>query len=62
MDGLGEYYAKWNKSDRERQILYDITYMWNLKNTTKKEIVKYNKLMNITKKQQTHRHKEQTGG
>ena len=21
-------------SDRERQILYDITYMWNLKNTT----------------------------
>ena len=23
-----------NKSDRERQILYDIIYMWNLKNTT----------------------------
>ena len=32
--GLGGHYAKWNKSDRERQILYDITYMWNLKNTT----------------------------
>ena len=31
MDGFGGYYAKWNKSDRERQILYDITYMWNLK-------------------------------
>ena len=30
MDGLGEHYAKLNKSDRERQI-YDITYMWNLK-------------------------------
>ena len=28
MDGLGGHYAKWNKSDRERQILYDITYMW----------------------------------
>ena len=27
MDGLGRYYAKLNKSDRERQILYDITYM-----------------------------------
>ena len=27
MDGLGGHYAKWNKSDRERQILYDITYM-----------------------------------
>ena len=23
-----------NNSDRERQTLYDITYMWNLKNTT----------------------------
>ena len=34
MDGLGGYYAKWNKSHRERQILYDITYMWNLKNKT----------------------------
>ena len=34
MDGLGGYYAKWNTSDREKQILYDITYMWNLKNTT----------------------------
>ena len=34
MDGFGGHYAKGNKSDRERQILYDITYMWNLKNTT----------------------------
>ena len=31
MDGLGRYYAK---SDRESQILYDVTYMWNLKNVT----------------------------
>ena len=31
MDGLGGYFANWNKSDRERQILYDIIYMWNLK-------------------------------
>ena len=34
MDGLGGHYAKWNKSDRERQIPYVITYMWDLKNTT----------------------------
>ena len=27
MDGLGGHYVKWNKSDRERQILYDMTYM-----------------------------------
>ena len=33
VDGLGGNYAKWNKSDRERQMLYDITYVWNLKNT-----------------------------
>lgn len=25
------YYAKWNKSYRERQILYNFTYAWNLK-------------------------------
>ena len=30
MDGSRDYYAKWSKSEKERQILYDITYMWNL--------------------------------
>ena len=25
MDGLGGLYAKWNKSDQGKQILYDIT-------------------------------------
>ena len=28
MDGLRDYHTKWSKSDRERQIPYDITYMW----------------------------------
>ena len=28
------HYAKWNKSDRQRQILYVFTYVWNLKNKT----------------------------
>ena len=37
MDGLRGYYAKWNKSDKERQILYDFTYMWNLKNKTNEQ-------------------------
>ena len=32
MDGPRGYYAKWNKSDTEQQILYDFTYMQNLKN------------------------------
>ena len=41
-----------NKSDRERQITYDITYMWNLKNMTSMNL--------FTKQKQTHRHREQT--
>ena len=39
-----------NKSDRERQILFDVNCMWNLQNT---------RLVNITKKRQTHSHREQ---
>ena len=37
MDGPGDYHTKWSKSDRERQISYDITYMWNLKNKRYKQ-------------------------
>ena len=32
MDGTRGYYAKQNKSVRERQIQYDFTYIWNLRN------------------------------
>ena len=32
-DGPGDCYAKWNKPVRERQVLYDLTHMWNLMNT-----------------------------
>ena len=35
MDGPRAYHNKWSKSERE-QILYDITYMWNLKYNTNK--------------------------
>ena len=31
MDGPRDYHIKWSKSDRQREILYDITSMWNLK-------------------------------
>ena len=34
MDGPGKYYANWNKSDRGRQILYDITKMYDQKKTS----------------------------
>ena len=40
MIGLRGYYAEQNKSDRERQIQYDFTYMWNLKT---KQMNKHNK-------------------
>ena len=31
MDGPRDYLSKWSKSDKEREILYDTSYMWNLK-------------------------------
>ena len=31
MGGPRDDHTKWSKSDRERQISYDITYMWSLK-------------------------------
>ena len=37
MDGPRGYYAKWDKSDRERQRLYDFTYTWNLKSKTNEQ-------------------------
>ena len=49
MLGSREYYSQWNKSERERQILY-ITYMWNL------EIIQ----RNVYAKKETHRYKKQT--
>ena len=30
MDGPRDYHIEWSKSDRERQVSYDITHMWNL--------------------------------
>lgn len=32
LNGAREYYAQWYKSNRERQILHDIIYMYHLKN------------------------------
>ena len=34
MDGPRDYHTKWSKSERERQIPNDVTYMWNLKYDT----------------------------
>ena len=40
MDRPREYHSKWSKSDRGAQILYSITYMWNLKYDTNELIYK----------------------
>ena len=45
-----DYHTTWSKSEKERQIPYDITYMWNLKYDTNVS----------TKQKQTYR--EQTCG
>ena len=34
MDATRDYHTKWAKSERERQIPYDISYMCNLKYDT----------------------------
>ena len=34
MDGPRDYHTKRSKSEKERQIPYDITYMWDLKYDT----------------------------
>ena len=34
VDGPREYYAEQNMSIRERQLLYDLTHIWDLRNKT----------------------------
>ena len=34
LDVTRDDHTKWSKSERERQIPYDLTYMWNLKYNT----------------------------
>ena len=38
MDGPRDFHANWSKPDRERQISYDIAYMWNLKKNDTNEL------------------------
>ena len=37
MDESSKSYAEWNKSQRNRHLLYDFTYMWNLKKQTNEQ-------------------------
>ena len=38
VDRPRDYYIKGSKSDRKRQISYNMTYMWNLKSDTNEPI------------------------
>ena len=40
IDGPGDCHPKWRKSEKERQIQYDITYIWNLTHDTNEHIYK----------------------
>ena len=51
-DGTRDSHTKRSQSERERQIAYDITYMWTLKYGTNESVYKM----------ETHRHREQTCG
>ena len=39
MDGTRDSHTEWSKSERGRQIPYDITYIWNLIYGTEKKIM-----------------------
>jgi len=38
MDGPRDYHTKWSKLEKEKQIVYDIIYMWNQKTDTNEHI------------------------
>ena len=54
MDGPRDYHTKRSKSERERQISYGITYMWNLKTMIQMKL--------FPKQKQTHKLRKQTYG
>ena len=49
-----DYHTKWSKSDRVRQISYDITYVWNLKKRIQMNL--------FTKQKHTHGFQKQIYG
>ena len=53
MDGPRDYHTKRTKSERKKQMLYNITYMWN---------VNYYRNEPIYETETDHREREQTYG
>ena len=52
MDGPRGYYAKWNRSERQRKMPRDFTCRWNLKN----------KINEQARQKHNHRYREQIDG
>ena len=52
MDVPGEYYVRWNKSEKDKYCI--VSFILGSKT--------YNKLVNIRKKRHIHRYREQTNG
>ena len=46
IDGTRDFHTKWNNSERERQIPYDITYVCNLKYGTDEPIYRLTDMEN----------------
>ena len=55
------YYTKWNKSDREWQMLYDPTCMYNLKSKWT-NITNRNRAVDTENKNRTNRHLPENRG
>ena len=53
MDGPRDYHTKRGKSERERQLSCDNTYMWNLKYDTNQHMESNKKLYKRTHKTET---------
>ena len=51
MDGPRDCHTEWSKSDGERQVLYDIAYMWNLKTWYKQSHLQNRNRVTDVKKQ-----------
>ena len=63
MDGPRHYHTKWSKPERERQISYDITYMWNLGEKNTNELMyKTEKDSDIESKHMVIKRKRGRGG
>ena len=50
MEGPRECHTEWSKSNREREILYDILYIWTLKGNDTNELIKQKEIHRLESK------------